>query len=234
MDIIGKSKIWFVFSGMLCTLSIIFLIIWGLKPGIDFTGGSLLRVEFTEQKLSNDQIREVFSDTEQWGSVTSQEVGNKEFIVRLKTLDEAKHQEALQKLQQKLDESTGGAENPEISSKNLVKEIKFDSIGPSIGRELRQKSTLSVIFVLLAIVAYIAWAFRGVATGISKYESFIYGLFALVALLHDVLVVLGLFAFLGHFYNVEVDTFFIAALLTILGYSVNDTIIIFDRIRENM
>lgn len=229
MNIIGKSKIWFAFSGLLCATSIIFLIIWGLKPGIDFTGGSLLRLEFVGVRLSNEQISEVLNDVSQYGQPTIQPVGENEVIIRSKELDEEKHQEVLQKLETKAREVGG-----EAAATENIKETKFDSIGPSIGKELREKSQLAILFVLVAIIAYIAWAFREVSTSISKYESAVYGIFAIVALVHDILITLGVFSFLGHFYNVEVDTFFIAALLTILGYSVNDTIIVFDRIRENI
>ena len=229
MDILGKSKIWFAFSGLLCAISIVLLFAWGLKPGIDFTGGSLLRLEFVGARITNEQIREVLSDVSRYGQVTVQPVGGAEVIIRLKELDEAGHQEVLRKLEEKAGE-VGGENAPAVN----IRETKFDSIGPSIGKELREKSQLAIIFVLIAIVVYIAWAFREVSTTVSKYESAVFGFFAIVALVHDILITLGAFAFLGHFYNVEVDTFFIAALLTILGYSVNDTIIVFDRIRENI
>ena len=98
MNIIGKSKIWFAFSGILCATSVVFLVICGLKPGIDFTGGSLLRLEFVGTRLNNEQIAEVLNDVSQYGQPTIQPVGEGEVIIRLKELDEIKHQEVLQKL----------------------------------------------------------------------------------------------------------------------------------------
>lgn len=231
MDIIGKSKIWFFFSGALCLTSVIFLVMWQLKPGIDFTGGSLMRLEFTAERLTTEQVQEALSDTSKYGQAVVQPIGDKELLIKLKDLDEATHQEALAKIDQKLAEVKGGKQASEEQS---VKETGFNSIGPQIGKELRKKTQGAIILVIVAIVAYIAWAFRQVATSISKYESVIYGVFAIVALVHDVLITVGVFSFLGRFYNVEIDSYFIAALLTILGYSVNDTIIVFDRIRENI
>ena len=234
LNIIGKSRVWLTFSGILVGLSIVALIFWGLKPGIDFTGGSLMRIEFLGQKLSNDQIKEVLSSaggSDKYGQVTIQSIGNKEAILKFKAVSEDIHQEMLEKIKIKTNEVVADGKT---SSDELVREIKFDSIGPSVGKELREKSSLAVIIVLLAIIGYVAWAFRSVSNQLNKYESVYYGVAAIIALAHDVIITMGVFAVLGHFGNIEIDTFFIAALLTILGYSVNDTIIIFDRIRENV
>ncbi len=247
MNIIGKNKIWFTFSSILMGLSLLALIMWGLKPGIDFTGGSLMRLEFLKEKITNEQIKEalsgdlgnssgelegiVISNSEGQENVTIQAVGDKEVILKLKAMDEKTHQATLNKIKEKTAEIQ---KDLAVEGEELVSETKFDSIGPSIGEELKRKSQGAIIVVLLAIIGFIAWAFRGVSSQINKYESFRYGLIAIIALVHDVLIILGLFAVLGHFRGVEVDTFFIAAILTILGYSVNDTIVIFDRIRENI
>ena len=204
---------------------------WWLKPGIDFTGGSLLRLEFPVQRLTTDQVQDALKDTAKYGQAVVQPVGDKELLIKLKALDEPTHQEVLGKINQKLAEVEGVKD---MKPENSVKENGFSSIGPQIGKELQKKAQIAIVLVLVAIIAYMAWAFRQVASSISKYESVIYGVFAIVALIHDVLITVGVFSFLGHFYNVEVDSFFIAALLTILGYSINDTIIVFDRIRENI
>ncbi|MBU2025729.1 protein translocase subunit SecF, partial [Patescibacteria group bacterium] len=232
MNFISKSKIFLGISAALVLLSILALLIWGLKPGVDFTGGSLMRIEFTENKLANDQIQEIFSsDQEKFGQVQIQPVGQKEVILKFKNIDEAAHQELLKKIKEK---TRAFFSTPPETQKELVQEVKFESIGPSIGQELKRKSILAVIIVISCIIAYIAWAFRAVSNQLNKYESVRYGLIAIIALVHDIIITLGVFSFLGRFLNVEIDTFFIAALLTILGYSVNDTIIIFDRIRENI
>ncbi|MEA3273496.1 MAG: protein translocase subunit SecF [Patescibacteria group bacterium] len=253
MNIIAKNKIWFTLSSILVGLSILALIVWGLKPGVDFTGGSLMRLEFSKERLTNEQIEKALSDfspnteennaqetvlgvtdtenSEKYGKVTIQKIGEREVILKLKAMDEKTHQKALKKIKEKTAEVQ---EHLAEDGKELVAEVKFDSIGPSIGKELREKSKVAGVIVLLAIIAFIAWAFRGVSSQINKYESFRYGIVAIIALMHDILITLGLFAVLGHFSGVEIDTFFIAALLTILGYSVNDTIVILDRIRENV
>ncbi len=112
-----------------------------------------------------------------------------------------------------------------------LEELRFDSIGPSIGQELKRKSIYAILFVLVAIILYIAWVFRKVSKPVASWK---YGLSAIVALFHDVIIVLGVFVVLGKFFSMEINTPFVAALLTVLGYSVNDTIVVFDRIRENL
>ena len=120
----------------------------------------------------------------------------------------------------------------ELSQKyGKIEEKSFETVGPVIGKELTQKAFLAVIVASLAIVAYIAWSFRHVPKGYSAWK---FGASAVVALLHDVLLVVGLFSLLGHFYHVEIDSLFITAMLTVIGFSVHDTIVVFDRIRENL
>ena len=116
-------------------------------------------------------------------------------------------------------------------SSSQIEELRFDSVGPTIGQELKNKSVTAFIIVLIAIVLYIAWAFRKVSKPVASWK---YGLSAIIALFHDVIIVLGVFAVLGEFYGVEINSAFVAAILTVLGYSVNDTIVVFDRVRENL
>ena len=224
LNFIKHSKLWFILSGTLVVLSIVAIALWGLKLGIDFTGGSLMRLEFDGAPLSKAGVEAVFNENPDFGSVTVKPVGTDAFILEFQNVDETRHQEILGKLNEK-------AQNEKQSQ---VVESEFETIGPSVGKELREKSFTTIAFVLIAIILYIGWAFRQVSTDLNKYESLRYGLIAIVALVHDILITLGVFAVLGHFNSVYVDTFFIAALLTILGYSVNDTIVIFDRIRENV
>lgn len=145
-----------------------------------------------------------------------QPTGERGLILRMKDLDEKTHQTLLSSLK---------ARNGDFIEK------RFDSIGPTIGKELRRKSLWAILFVLIMIVAYISWTFREVSKPMSSWK---YGLAAIAALIHDVSIPTGVFAVLGRFYGVEVDTLFVTALLTILGFSVHDTIVVFDRIRENL
>lgn len=207
-DFIKAQKIWFVISSILVLSSIILLFLWGLKPSIDFMGGSLLQIKFQEE-INATVIQEKLKD---YGEVQIQPAGNNVFILKMKPLTNDERKEILKKL--------GGEEQ------------SFESIGPTIGRELRNKAIVSIILVLLAIIAYIAWIFRKVSLG--PVPSWFYGLAAVLALIHDVLITVGVFVVLGEFKGIEVNTMFVTALLTIVGFSVHDTIVVYDRIRENL
>ena len=214
MTIIGSRKISYTVSAVLVGLSLLSLAVWGLKPGIDFTGGSLLEVAYTADRPSNEKISTAL-DKVGIDHAIVQPTGEKGVIVRFKPVDEKEHQNvllALQKLGQ-------------------LEEKQFTSIGPTIGHELRKNSLWAIFAVLFMIVVYISWAFRKVSRPMASWK---YGVAAIIALLHDVIIPTGLFSVLGHFYGVEVDTLFVTALLTILGFSVHDTIVVFDRIRENL
>ena len=214
IDFIKYSRLYFVFSGILILTSIVFLSLWGLRFGIDFTGGTLLEVEFIKERPAISDLRKTISEKIQ-SDFTLQEVGEKGVILRAKEISEETHQ--------KIIESLGGEEK--------VREKRFEMIGPSIGRELKKGAITALVLGFLFIIVYIAFAFRRVSRPV---PSFKYGLAALIALFHDILITCGIFAFLGRFFNIEVNTPFAAALLTILGYSINDTIVIFDRCRENL
>ena len=213
MFIIKHRKIWYAFSLIIVIASLFSMFKFGLKQGIDFTGGSLLEVEYAAKPdvLAVKQKIESLS----LGSAVVQPSGEKNIIVRMKDLTEEQHQKVL-------------AASLSIGQ---GKEIRFDSIGPVIGKELKKKSITAMILVIVMIVLYIAFAFRKVSQPVN---SFYYGLMAVVALIHDVTLPAGVFAVLGHYYGVEVDTLFVTALLTVLGFSVHDTIVVFDRIRENL
>ncbi|MDD5071349.1 MAG: protein translocase subunit SecF [Patescibacteria group bacterium] len=217
--IIQKRKIWLSFSGILVALSIIALFMWGLNFGIDFTGGSLLEVKFLESQPSVADLRESFKDAG-LSSLIIQPTESDSVILRFRENSEEKHQAIMSKLSGY--DAEGGS---------AVEELRFDSIGPSIGKELKSKSFNAIIIVLVIIIAYIAFAFRKVSKPVASWK---YGLSAIIALFHDVLITLGIFAILGKFWGVEINTPFVAAILTVLGYSVNDTIVVFDRIRENL
>ena len=214
MNIVKQRKIWFSLSAAVVIAAIVLLSVFGLNLNIDFTGGSLLEVEYLESRADITDIRVALEDvgyTE--GSVQpSDDLG---LLVRQPPLTEDQHQEVLGVL-----ETFGELE-----------EMRFDSIGPVIGEELKKKSYIALILIFLAIVIYVAWAFRKVSNMIKSWK---YGVLTLVAAFHDVLITLGVAALLGHVMGLSVGTAFVAALLTILGYSVNDSIVVFDRIRENL
>jgi len=211
INFIKYRKLYYIFSGILILASLISLYSFGLKPGIDLAGGSIMELNFKDARPSNQDIEAKLNQFN-LGEIVVQPTGDKGAIIKMKEITEEKHQEILKQFE--------GTE-----------EIHFESIGPTIGRELREKTKVALIMVLLAIATYIAFAFRRISHPVPSWK---YGVATLIALLHDVLIPLGVFAYLGKFYNVEITIPIIAALLTILGFSVHDTIVIFDRIRENL
>lgn len=220
-QIISKSKLWLSISGLLMATSVIFLIMWGLRLGIDFTGGSILEVSFKENRPSVVEVETTLKDVK-LSSLSVSPVGDSNLALRFQETSEETHQAVIGKLKELA--KARGVENG-------FEELRFEAVGPSIGQELQRKAISITIIVLLAISLYIAWAFRKVSRPISSWK---YGIATIISLVHDVLIVLGFFAWLGHFYGVEVNTSFVAAVLTVLGFSVHDTIVVFDRLRENL
>lgn len=219
-NIIGYRKLWYSISGTLLVVSAMAIALWGLKLGIDFTGGSLVEVEFRENRPVMKDIESAIGD--KFGKVNITPLGEKGAALRLRSLNEDEHQQLITSLKEKLGKDKGD---------DYIKESRFTSIGPTIGAELQQKAVWAIVLVLVAIILYIAWAFRKVSKPVPSWQ---YGLAAVLALFHDVFIPVGIFAGLGHFMGVEIDTLFITALLTVLGFSVHDTIVVFDRIRENL
>ncbi len=219
LPIIQKRKYYYLFSGTLLLISVISLIAWGLKPGLDFTGGSMLQVKFNTAIVAVPTAPEASKSLASLdlGEIQAQPVGVDGMIMRFKTVDEPTHQKVLAQL--------------ETTYKNAVSEQTFESVGPVIGQETKDKAWQAIFLASLAIVAYIAFAFRKVSRPVTSWK---YGVAAIVALIHDLVIVTGLFSILGHFAGIEVDSLFITALLTILGFSVHDTIVVFDRTRENL
>ncbi|MBT6690736.1 protein translocase subunit SecF [Candidatus Parcubacteria bacterium] len=220
-NIIEKRKVWFTFSGILVLAAIVSLLTWGLRLGIDFTGGSLLEVSYQNQRPSIQQIEESLADVD-LQTVKVQPSGDREYIIRFEEIDEATHQTVVSKL---------GEIQIEGLEENTVVENRFESVGPVIGSELKSKAIKSIIIVLLFIVFYIAYAFRKISKPVASWK---YGISAIIALTHDILIITGIFAALGYFMKMEVDSLFVTALLTILGFSIHDTIVTFDRTRENL
>ena len=219
LPFIKYSWVWVGFSGAVALVCLAFTLIWGLKPGIDFAGGSIMELTFSQNRPTLEETRAEFSGVD-LQNVTVQNTGDKGLLVRMKFLTEDEHQTALKSVREKF--SVGG---------NEVREERFETVGASVSSQLRKRALWAIIMVSLGIVAYVAYAFRKVSRPVASWK---YGLLAVVALIHDLLLVIGVFAVLGHYFNVEVDTAFVVALLTVLGYSVNDTIVVYDRVRENL
>lgn len=213
LRIISKRKIWYTISGVLIAGSILCLILFGLNLGIDYIGGSLWDIK-TDTRIQVSEVREFLSNYVIGKAIV--QPTDDGLLMRFKEIDDEAHQKIYQDF---------------IDKFGAIEEKRFESIGSVIGKELKQKSTGSIILVSLAIILYIAWAFRKVSKPINSWK---YGILTVVALLHDIILPLGLFAVLGKFLNVEIGAPFIAAILTIAGYSVNDTIVVFDRVRENL
>ncbi len=216
---IKYAKLWIFISGLTALVCVFFLVKWGLKPGIDFTGGSLMEITFSSARPAVEEIHKIFVDSDLKDTV-AQKTDKNGFIVRTNFINEEIHQKLLIDIRDKYQ-----------SNENQIREERFETIGPSVSQTLKRRAWWAIIFVNLGIIAYVAYAFRQVSRPVASWK---YGVLAIVALLHDVLLVMGVFAVLGHFRGVEVDIGFVVALLTVLGYSVNDTIVVYDRIRENL
>ena len=214
-NIISKTKYAYIFSGTLTILSIISLFVWGLKYGIDFTGGTRMEVQFSNSLPSNQDIESslVMLNLK---SLTLQATGSNSIIIRYVSEEDAVNQAVTKALAEKYPDS---------------KQLSVDFTNSSVSGELKSKSLWAIFFAVVGIMAYIAWAFRKVSRPV---ESWKYGAGAVIALVHDILITVGIFSLFGHFQGIEVGIPFIAALLTILGFSVHDTIVVYDRTRENL
>ncbi len=208
-------KLMFWFSIFLVVLSVVAVSVFGLRLGVDFQGGSVLELNF-KNRPDIGQIKNIL--TPKIGDVELSTEAETGLIVRTHELTEAQHQSALSAL------------NTAFPTSGLV-EKQFSSVGPIIGNELKQRSLFAILMVLVCVIIYIAFVFRKLGRTTSPWAM---GLAAIVALMHDVAIPVGVFAILGHFYNIEITGVFVAAALTILGFSVSDTVVIFDRVRENI
>jgi preprotein translocase subunit SecF len=208
MEILKYKKIFFSLSSILIVASLISVITFGLNLGIDFTGGSVLEFK------TNLQSEEIDSKLKELGLESfSLRESDETFILRTKTIDEERKDVIIESL----------GEGSEVE--------RFNTIGPTLGQELKSKALTALLLVIVAVVIFIAYAFRHVSTPISSWK---YGFATIIALIHDVIITVGIFAFLGNFYGIEITSLFITALLVILGYSINDTIVVFDRVRDNL
>ncbi len=214
MTNIMKYKIfYFIFSLIIILPGLYYFLTSGLKLGIDFTGGALIEYRFDKSINSEELKQTILKDGIEVSQVTSS--GENTYIIRTKPLE----QNELDNLKINLGKKYG-----------KIEEKRVENVGPVIGAELRQKALMALLVASLAIVLYITYSFRKVPKPLSSWR---FGVAAVVALIHDVLVMVGVFAILGKFLGVEIDTLFVTALLTVIGFSVHDTIVVFDRIREN-
>lgn len=212
--IVQRRKVWYIFSLLLIGASVVFVFLGGFKLGTDFNGGTQIQLGFT----ARPPVQEIsaFSSSLGYGAATAQSVDASSVLIRMRELTQEEHASILQKMSDRFP----GA-----------KEEAFTIVGPVIGRELRQRAVVATVLVLLAIIAYISWAFRKSSRRLSGWA---FGVNAIIALIHDIVITVGFFAFLGYVVHVEIDVLFVTALLTTLGFSVHDTIVVFDRLREGM
>ncbi len=207
-----KEK-YLIFSGILALASIVAVALFGFNFGIELAGGSVLEIEYEEERPSIDEVRSDLDELEVADDFQIQELGDKGFIIRTTETDEELY-------------------GLVMSALDGAIEREFESIGPSVGEELRNMTIMAMILASALVIIYIAFAFAGASGPVASWQ---YGIVAtVVAFLHDVLIIVGVFAVLGHFLGVQFTIPIVVALLTTLGYSLNDTVVIFDRIRENV
>lgn len=213
-NILKYYKFFFCVSGMILLFGIGSLSVYHLNLGIDFKGGSQVQLRF-EQPVNVTKVQDAIK-SQNLGSFQLQTASNNSLIIETESLNTDQHDRLLAKIQADAGEFT---------------ETEYTSIGPVIGKQLTQSAFWQLLFVSLGIVFYIGYAFRKVTKPVTSWR---FGWAAVIALIHDLLFVLGVFSLLGHFKGVKIDSLFITAILTVLGFSVHDTIVVFDRIRENL
>jgi preprotein translocase subunit SecF len=215
MWIITNRKYLYIFTAVIIGISLISMAVWGLKPGLDFTGGALIEVSYPTTTPNQSAIVSALSSIDPAVSVRSG--GVNDYLIRMKDVDQVEKAAVMSAL------SMNGTANSTEKS--------FDSVGPVLGAEALREAIVSIILVILGIVLYITFAFRKVSEPVKSWK---YGLIAIASLVHDIIIPLGAFSILGHYLGYEVDTLFVTALLVILGFSIHNTIVVFDRVRENL
>ncbi len=216
MKIIKYKNIFIWISVCLVILSAGSMAYFGFRPGIDFKGGTAIEVKWNEAKPEAEAINAVFTGIEGSPEILVQPLGNTSYVLKMHEVTPAER------------EAVTGTINAKYPGMEVV---SYTSIGPSVGKELLRKSIMAIILVSLGIVLFIAYSFRKVSYPVKSWK---YGVAAIATLLHDIMIPTGVFVALSSFYNMEIDTLFVVSLLTILGLSVSDTIVVFDRIRENL
>ncbi len=213
---LGRKKWWWlIISGAIMVPAIISLIVWKLPLSIDFRGGAQLELKF-DKPVTEQQLRDKLTGYKQVGGLVVSKTGDQTFLIKVLPITSDQHKE----ISQQLDKDFG-----------TVTENQFQLVGPSVSRDLTKKAIIAVVLASLMIILYLAYAFRAVTHPVSSWR---FGVVAVVALLHDLVISVGVFALLAHYLHYEVDASFITAVLTIMGFSVHDSIVVFDRVRENL
>jgi len=210
LDIVGKRFWFFLIAGIIIITGIVSLIIFGLRPGIEFTSGSIMTVSF-EQKVEQADLKQELASLG-YDNALIQRTGEGNFIIRTHELTSTEKTDIEDALADKL---------------GSLSETEFNSVSPMIATETTQNAAIAVAIAAVGILLYITWAFRKMP------KPFRYGTCAIIALLHDALVALGVFSILGGIFGWEINLMFITGILAVIGYSVNNTVVVFDRIREN-
>ncbi|WP_448576609.1 protein translocase subunit SecF [Thermomicrobium sp.] len=213
LDLVGKRYYWFLLSLIVIIPGLLSLAVHGVRLSIDFTGGTLWEIQLSRPVQPGD-VRQVLAQHGIDDAIV-QTADNNVVLIRMRELKEGSPEK--EKLVQALRASFGD-----------VTELRLESVGPTLGTAIRNRAIVAVALTTVGILLYIAWAFR------NTNNPFLYGIAAVIAMLHDVAVVVGIFSILGWLRGVEVDALFVTALLTVIGFSVHDTIVVFDRIRENL
>jgi preprotein translocase subunit SecF len=208
MNFMKFKWLYFLLSALVLVPGIISLALFGLKPSIDFIGGSLLELKFEKFQESGFKIQEIIEERG-FEVYSVQSSGEKEFLIRMRPISKDDVATIKAALAEKFEE--------------MPEEIRFETVGPTLGRELLIKTSVAILLAAGAILGYVAWAFKKAK----------FGACAIFAMFHDSLIMLGAFSLLGHFFGVEVDTLSVTAVLTILSFSVHDTVVVYDRIRES-
>jgi preprotein translocase subunit SecF len=218
-DIVGNRRFWYIFSTILILPGVISLIIWHLRVGIDFKGGTLQQVHFASSRPDVDALRNDLKAVNP--DLSIQTSGDQDVLIRFPNQDNVQPR------------TTGDTILSTLKADGLsASEASFETIGGSVAKSTTTTAIEAVILTSVAIILFIAWSFASVPKPASSWR---FGVTAILALAHDILFVIGAFSLIGHFFpSIEVDSLFITAILTILGFSVNDTIVVFDRIRENL
>src|SRR3989338_1638263 len=216
MYIINHRKIFFMLSTLLIAGSVLAVFVYGFNLGIDFKGGSLLEISYATSRPAPESIKESL-DTLNIGTYILSPSGDLRYILKSRDLTPGEKMVVLGAFQK--------------DSVNPAKEERFNSIGPVVGDQLKNKAMIAIVIVIICIVLFITFAFRKVSRPVASWK---YGLATIVALAHDVIIPTGIFVTWTHFRGGEIDLLFVTALLAILGYSVHDTIVVFDRVRENL
>jgi preprotein translocase subunit SecF len=216
MDWLKYKKIYFTASGLMIVISLYGLITWGLRLGVDFTGGSILEYKFTDS-ISTEQLSKKLNEAD-FEVTTIQSTGENTYIIKMPGIDDEQKEKIASIAGQLVAQDKEDVATPSAN----VTELRFENVGPSVGPELVQKTIFAILIAAGGILLWVAYQFK----------SFKFGISAILAMFHDSFILIGSYSFLGHIFGAEVDFLFVTALLTTLSFSVHDTIVVFDRIRE--